>query len=258
MELSNVLFSVEDHIGLITMNRPSALNALNNDTLRELNAVLDVIRDDTTIHGVIITGAGKAFVAGADIAQMVNNDSETARAYMEFAQETFNRIELMGKPFIAAVNGFALGGGCELAMVCDIRFASDKAVFGQPEVNLGLIPGFGGTQRLPRLVGAGIAKELIFTGRTVKADEAKAIGLVNQLTTAEDLLPEAKKMMATIIAKSGIAIRYAKIAINRGMDCDIYKALELEKDLIALCFSTEDQKEGCRAFLEKRPAQFRR
>ena len=256
MDFANLLFELKGEIALITMNRPSALNALNTATLDELNKALDVVRHSPHIAGVIITGCGKAFVAGADISQMVDNTSEQARVYMEYAQETFNRIELIGKPFIAAVNGFALGGGCELAMACDIRIASDKAVFGQPEINLGLIPGFGGTQRLPRLVGSGIAKELIYTGRTVKADEAGRIGLVNKVVPAESLLDEAMAMLELILSKSRIALRYAKVAINRGADSDLYKALELEKDLISLCFATDDQKEGCRAFLEKRPARF--
>lgn len=256
MEFENILFERKENIVVITMNRPKALNALNDATLKDLNKALDAIQEDAGIKGVIITGADRAFVAGADISQMVNYNSEQARAYMEFAQETFNRIELSGKPFIAAVNGFALGGGCELSMACDIRLASDKAKFGQPEITLGIIPGFGGSQRLPRLVGPGIAKELIYTGRMVDAAEAVAIGLANKVYPADKLLEEAMKMMQTIVKMSGIAVRYAKIAINRGADTDIYKALELEKDLIALCFSTDDQKEGCRAFLEKRPAKF--
>jgi enoyl-CoA hydratase len=257
MSYQNLLFEKQERIGIITMNRPKALNALNNDTLKELSAALEVIKDSADIKGVIITGSGKSFVAGADIAQMANYTSEDARVYMEFAQETFNRIELMGKPFIAAVNGFALGGGCELAMACDIRLASENAIFGQPEVNLGLIPGFGGTQRLTRLIGSGLAKELIYTGRNIKAGEAREIGLVNKVVAPEALLQEALDMMKLITSKSGIAIRYAKVAINRGADTDIYKALELEKDLISLCFATEDQKEGCKAFLEKRPPSFK-
>jgi enoyl-CoA hydratase len=257
MAYENLLFEKKDNIAVITMNRPKALNALNNDTLKELDAALTVIKEDAGIKGAVITGSGKAFVAGADIAQMADNTSEQARVYMEFAQEVFNRIELMGKPFIAAVNGFALGGGCELSMACDIRIASENAVFGQPEVNLGLIPGFGGSQRLPRLIGLGMARELIYTGRNVKADEAKALGLANKVVPADALLDEALAMMKIIVSKSGIAIRYAKIAINRGADTDIYKAMELEKDLISLCFATEDQKEGCKAFLEKRPAKFK-
>ena len=255
-EFANILFEQRDRIALITMNRPSAMNALNSDTLRELNEALTLIKGNPEIKGAIITGSGKAFVAGADISQMSEYSSLQARAYMEFAQETFNRIELMDKPFIAAVNGYALGGGCELAMACDIRLASETALFGQPEINLGLIPGFGGTQRLTRFIGQGLAKELIFTGRNFSATEALHLRLVNKVFTLEDLLPEAMKMMQIIVGKSAVALSYAKVAINRGADADLYKSLELEKDLISLCFATEDQKEGCRAFLEKRPARF--
>lgn len=253
---ANITFEERGRIALITMNRPSAMNALNSETLGELNTALTAIKDSETIKGAVITGSGKAFVAGADIAQMAEYDSLRGRAYMEYAQETFNRIELMGKPFIAAVNGYALGGGCELAMACDIRLASDKAAFGQPEINLGLIPGFGGTQRMPRFIGQGLSKELIFTGRMMQAEEALQLRLVNKVLPAAELLPEALRMMGTIVEKSAVALAYAKTAINRGADTDIYKALELEKDLIALCFATDDQKEGCRAFLEKRPATF--
>lgn len=256
MELMNLVFERRDKVALITMNRPAALNALNDATFKELNQVLDIIKNDAGIKGGIVTGAGKSFIAGADIAQIANYTSEEGRPYIELAQETINRFELMGKPFIAAVNGYALGGGCELAMACDIRIASNKATFSQPEINLGLIPCFGGTQRLPRLVGPALAKEMIYTGRTLRAEEALAIGLVNKVVSAETLLDEAFSMMESIVSKSGIAVRYAKIAINRGADTDIYKALELEKDLEALCFATEDHKEGCRAFLEKRPPKF--
>ncbi|MCL1939292.1 MAG: enoyl-CoA hydratase-related protein [Desulfovibrionaceae bacterium] len=253
---SNLVFETHERIATITMNRPSAMNALNNDTLKELNEALTIIKDSDAIKGAVITGAGKAFVAGADISQMADYNSRQARIYMGYAQETFNRIELMEKPFIAAVNGYALGGGCELAMACDIRLASEKAVFGQPEINLGLIPGFGGSQRLTRFVGQGLAKELIYTGRMMPAEEALRLGLVNKMLPPDELMPEALKMMKLIAEKSGVALAYAKTAINRGVDTDIYKALELEKDLISLCFATEDQKEGCRAFLEKRPANF--
>ncbi len=254
---ANIIFERQDRFALITMNRPSAMNALNSDMLTDLNAVLDNIKGDAGIKGAVLTGAGKAFVAGADISQMADYNSRQGRAYMEFAQETFNRIELMEKPFIAAVNGYALGGGCELSMACDIRLASEKAVFGQPEINLGLIPGFGGSQRLTRFVGQGIAKELIYTGRNVTAQEALRIGLVNNVFPAEELLDEAVKMIRVMVGKSAVALGYAKTAVNRGADADLYKALELEKDLISLCFASEDQKEGCKAFLEKRPAVFK-
>ena len=256
MTFENLLFEVTERIGILTINRPSAMNALNNALLDELNQVLDIIENDTNIKGVIITGTGKAFVAGADISQMVDYGPQEARAYMTRAQKVFNRIESIEKPFIAAVNGYALGGGCELSMACDFRYASEKAVFGQPEVNLGIMPGFGGSQRLPRLVNVGLARELIYTGRNVKADEALRIGLVNRVCTPENLLAETIDCMKVIVSKPATAVGYCKVAINRGLDTDLYKALELEIDLIALCFATPDQKEGVKAFLEKRPAQF--
>lgn len=195
-------------------------------------------------------------MAGADISQMQSYKSEEGRNYANRAQALFNKIEALEKPVIAAVNGYALGGGCELSMSCDIRIASEKAVFGQPEANLGVIPCFGGTQRLPRLVGTGIAKELIYTGRQVKAEEAKSIGLVNKVVPAESLLDEAKAMLRTILEKAPMAIRYSKVAINRGMDVDMRAGLELEKDLAAITFGTEDKQEGMDAFLGKRPAVF--
>lgn len=257
MDFQNLLFETRGRVALVTINRPSAMNALSSDLLGELDVVLDTVASTPEIKGVIVTGAGKAFVAGADISQMAGYNPEEARAYMAKAQCVFNRIELMDKPFLAAVNGYALGGGCELAMACDFRFAGEKAVFGQPEVNLGVIPGFGGSQRLPRLVNTGLAKELIYSGRTVKADEALRIGLVNRVCAADELLDQAFDIMNSIVSKPATAIRNAKIAINRGQDADLYKALELEIDLIALCFATEDQKEGMKAFLEKRPARFK-
>ena len=208
------------------------------------------------VLGVIITGEGKGFVAGADISQMNGYGAEEGRNYANRAQTLFNKIEGLEKPVIAAVNGYALGGGCELSMSCDIRIASEKAVFGQPEVNLGLVPCFGGTQRLSRLVGTGIAKEMIFTARQIKADEAKAIGLVNKVVAPEALLDEAKAMMGGIISKAPMAVRYAKVAINKGVNMDLMNGLELEKDVAALAFASEDAKEGTAAFLAKRPAVF--
>ena len=218
--------------------------------------MFDYFKKDKDILGVIITGEGKAFVAGADISQMNGYNAEQGREYAGYAQSIFNKIEALEKPVIAAVNGYALGGGCELSMSCDIRIAADKAVFGQPEVNLGVIPCFGGTQRLSRLVGTGIAKELIYTARNVKAEEAKSIGLVNKVVPAESLLDEAKAMMQTILSKAPLAVRYAKIAINEGIQMDLYRGLELEKDVCALTFGSDDSKEGMSAFLEKRPAVF--
>ncbi|MDR1946167.1 MAG: enoyl-CoA hydratase/isomerase family protein [Desulfovibrio sp.] len=257
MAYENLIFEVEEKIALITMNRPKALNALNDDLLKDLNSALDDVESNAGIKGAIITGAGKAFVAGADISQMASYDPEQSRVYMTFAQKIFNRIEAIEKPIMAAVNGFALGGGNELCMACDFRYAGEKAIFGQPEVNLGIIPGFGGTQRLPRLVNSGVAKELLYSGRNITAEEALRIGLVSKVCPQDELLNEAKAIMKTIISKPAHALRYCKVAVNRGSDSDLYKALELEIDLISLCFSSPDQKEGMKAFLEKRPAQFK-
>lgn len=256
-QLQNVKLEVEGAMAIVTMNRPKAMNALNNQTLGELNLLFDYFRKDSDILGVIITGEGKAFVAGADISQMCGYNAEQGRDYADYAQSVFNKIENLEKPVIAAVNGYALGGGCELSMSCDIRIASEKAVFGQPEVNLGVIPCFGGTQRLSRLVGTGIAKELIYTARNVKPDEAKAIGLVNKVVPADVLLDEAKNMMLLILTKAPMAVRYAKVAINQGINMDLVRGLEFEKDVCALTFGSDDSKEGMTAFLEKRQAQFK-
>jgi len=253
----NLLFELSGKVAIITMNRPSALNALNDALLKELNKVLDEVESNPAIKGAIITGAGKAFVAGADISQMAQYTPAQCRAYMGFAQATFNRIEAIEKPIMAAVNGYALGGGNELCMACDFRYASEKAIFGQPEVNLGIMPGFGGSQRLPRLVNPGVAKELTFSGRNVPAAEALQIGLVSKVCAPEALMDEAKKIMETIVSKPEHSLRFCKVAINRGQDTDLYKAIELELDLVSLCFSYDDQKEGMKAFLEKRPAQFK-
>ena len=254
--LTNIRAELDGAIAILTMNRPKALNALNDQTLEELDRIFTCLEGEESILGVIITGEGKGFVAGADISQMQSYKSEEGRNYANRAQALFNKIEALEKPVIAAVNGYALGGGCELSMSCDIRIASEKAVFGQPEANLGVIPCFGGTQRLPRLVGTGIAKELIYTGRQVKAEEAKSIGLVNKVVPAESLLDEAKAMLRTILEKAPMAIRYSKVAINRGMDVDMRAGLVLEKDLAAITFGTEDKQEGMDAFLGKRPAVF--
>ncbi len=254
--LKNIQLKIEGRIALIVMNRPKAMNALNNDTLFELNQIIQWANDSDEISGLIITGEGKSFVAGADISQMKDYDSEEGRKYANFAQGVFNKIESLEKPVIAAVNGFALGGGCELSMSCDLRIASDKAVFGQPEVNLGVIPCFGGTQRLSRLIGVGRAKDLIYTSRMVKSEEALQMGLVNRVVNHKELLDEAKKLMQSILEKAPIAIRYSKVAINTGINMDLYHALEFEKDVAALSFGTKDKQEGMNAFLEKRPANF--
>ena len=263
--LNNLKVEVKDKVCVITINRPKALNALNSDTLRGLSQVIDVVSENEAILGVIITGEGKVFVAGADIRQMQNYKSEEGRKYAGYAQGVFDKIEALEKTVIAAVNAYsltaaitvyALGGGCELAMSCDIRIASEKAIFGQPEVNLGVIPCFGGTQRLSRLVGTGIAKELIFTGRQVNAEEAKSIGLINKVVPSDLLLEESMKMMNQIVEKAPIAIRYAKVVINKGIDMDLKNALELEKDIAGLTFATRDKQEGMNAFIEKRKPVF--
>ena len=257
VNLKNIEVKVEDGIALVKMNRPKALNALNNDTLNELVSIFDTLKEDESVLGVIVTGEGKGFVAGADIVQMQNYKSTEGRNYADFAQSVFNKIESLEKPVIAAVNGYALGGGNELALSCDIRIASEKAVFGQPEVGLGIIPCFGGTQRLPRLVGSGLAKEMIFTGRHVKAEEALSIGLVNKVVEPEVLVEESVNMMKSILKNASKAVGFAKVSINRGLEMDIQNGLELEKDVAALCFATEDKDEGMNAFVEKRKAQFK-
>ena len=257
MNYENIIFEVENGVATITMNRPKALNSLNIEILQELSHAVKEVAAKDEIEGLIITGAGKAFVAGADIVQMKEYNGEQARKYATFGQNVFNEIETLEKPVIAAVNGYALGGGNELCMACDIRIASEKAVFGQPEVNLGILPFFGGTQRLGRLVGAGRAKELVFTAAYIKADEAYRIGLANKVVEPEALMDATKEMMATILTKSPIGVKYGKVAVNKGLDMDLKNALELETSFAGLCFSTEDQKEGMNAFVEKRAAEFK-
>ena len=252
----NIKLELVPPVAIIKLDRPQVLNALNDQTLSELDQVVSYLEQTEEILGVILTGEGKGFAAGADIAQMRDYGSWEGRDYANRAQTLFSRIETLEKPVLAAVNGYALGGGCELAMSCDIRLASEKAVFGQPEVSLGLIPCFGGTQRLPRLVGAGIAKELIFTGRNVKAEEALRIGLVNRVVPHEALMEEAMAVMKQITAKAPIAVGSAKTAINRGIDLDLANGLELEKDLAGLVFGTQDKQEGVEAFLAKRAPEF--
>lgn len=251
---------IEEHregtTAVLTINRPQALNALNTSVLRQLDEAVARAADDAAVRVLVLTGAGKAFVAGADIAEMATLDPIQARAFSAFGARVFRTLELLDKPVIAAVNGFALGGGCELAMAADIRLASEKAKFGQPEVGLGIIPGFSGTQRLARLVGVAKAKELIYSGKIIPAAEAAAIGLVNQLYEPEELLPAALELAAQIAAQSPAAVALAKTAIGRGVDLDIETGIELENDLFALCFAGPDQQEGMAAFREKRPAVF--
>ncbi|WPC44708.1 short-chain-enoyl-CoA hydratase [Clostridium sp. JS66] len=252
MEYKNVKLEKKSHIGILTINRSKALNALNTEVLTEIDQCIDEANNDENVYVIIVTGEGKAFVAGADIAEMKDKTPEQARKFAELGLAVFRKIELLEKPVIAAVNGFALGGGCELSMSCDIRIASEKAKFGQPEVGLGIIPGFAGTQRLSRLVGPGKAKELIYTADMIKAEEAEKIGLVNKVVASEELMNEAKAMAEKIISNAQAAIRYAKIAINKGFETDIDTGMTIENNLFSLCFATEDQKEGMGAFLEKR------
>lgn len=257
MNLETLVYECSDGVAMVTVNRPQALNALNVQVLEELESLFGQLADDPAVICVILTGAGtKAFVAGADISAMQALDALQGRNFAQLGHRVFNAIENLPKPVIAAVNGFALGGGCELSMACDLRIASDNARFGQPEVNLGVIPGFGGTQRLPRLVGKGRAKQLIFTGDMIDADEAFRIGLVNQVTTAQELLPVARKIAGKIAGKGQVAVRLAKQAVNDGLEMDLDRAGAYEADLFSLCFATQDQKEGMAAFLEKRPAKF--
>lgn len=257
MELKNIILEKEENLAIVTINRPKALNALNSETLKDLDVVLEDLEKDNNIYCVILTGAGeKAFVAGADISEMKDLSEEEGKEFGLLGNKVFRRLEKLDKPIIAAISGFALGGGCELAMACDIRIASEKAKFAQPEAGLGITPGFGGTQRLPRLVGEGKAKELIYTCAIVKAEEALRIGLVNKVVALESLMDEARAMAKTIIANAPIAIKLCKDAINRGMQVDIDKAVEIEAGDFGKCFSTEDQKEGMTAFIEKRAKNF--
>ena len=253
MELKNVLLEKEEHLAIVTINRQKALNALNSETLKDLDAVLENLENDSNIYAVILTGAGeKSFVAGADIAEMRDLNEEQGKEFGMLGNKVFRRLEKLDKPVIAAISGFALGGGCELSMACDIRIASERARFAQPESGLGITPGFGGTQRLPRIVGLGKAKEMIYTGAMVKADEALRIGLVNKVVPLENLMDEARAMANAIIVNAPVAVKLCKDAIDRGMQVDIDRAIEIEAEDFGKCFSTEDQTEGMTAFLEKR------
>ena len=256
MVFQNLIYRREEGIGILSINRPKALNALNTNLLTELNRAIDMACKDNEVDVMVITGEGKAFIAGADISEMKSMMAEDARDFSKLGNALFRKIELMEKPVIAAVNGFALGGGCELAMGCDIRIAGEKAKFGQPEVSLGITPGFGGTQRLSRLVGIAKAKELIFTGKIIDAEAAEKIGLVNEVVPQEELMDRAMEMAKKISSASKSAIKYSKAAINRGFETDIETGLDMERDLFALCFATFDQKEGMEAFLQKRKPKF--
>ena len=251
--MNNLLLEVENGIALLTINRPKALNALNSETLAELNACLAELENNDDVKVVILTGSGeKSFVAGADISEMVNATPAEGRKMGLLAREAFGRLENMPQVTIAAVNGFALGGGCEISMSCDIRVASDNAKFAQPECGLGILPGFGGTQRLPRLVGKGRAKELIFTCDMISADEAFRMGLANHVVPQAELIDYCKAMAGRIMKNGPYAVALAKQAINTGSDTDLDSGLKLEANLFGLSFSTADRMEGMTAFLEKR------
>jgi enoyl-CoA hydratase len=257
MAYENLILEKEGALAILYVNRPKALNALNKDTLLEMKDAIVSITNDDEIDVLVITGAGgKAFVAGADIAFMQNLTAVEGREFGALGQKVFRMIEAMEKPVIAAVNGFALGGGCELAMCCDFRIASSKAKFGQPEVGLGITPGFGGTQRLPRLVGSGMARQMLYTADVIDAAEALRIGLVNNVVAPEELLEAVKNIANKIISKGKLAVRFCKAAANEGLQTDIDRAMTIEADLFGLCFSTQDQKEGMTAFIEKRSPDF--
>ena len=242
----------QGHVGVLTIDRPEALNALNSQVLTDLDAAIDEVENDSEIYVAVLTGAGRSFVAGADIGEMKGFSSVEGKKFGVHGGNVFLRLENMSKPVIAAINGFALGGGCELAMSCDIRLASEKAKFGQPEVGLGITPGFGGTQRLPRIVGVSKAMELILTGKVIGAAEAKAIGLVSAVYPPEELMPKAMELANAICANAQIAVCESKRCIRMGMQTDIHTGSAFEAEAFGVCCGTEDKDEGMGAFLEKR------
>ena len=249
--MSFVTLEQKGPVGVITMNRPEALNALNDQVLRDLDAVLDQVEENQEILVAILTGAGRSFVAGADIGQMSTLTAAQAKQFGVLGNRVFLKLENLSKPTIAAVNGFALGGGCELTMACDIRLASEKAKFGQPEVGLGITPGFGGTQRLPRLVGSANAMELILTARNISAAQALELGLVSHVYAPEELMDKALELANAIAANAQVAVRQSKAAIRRGLQTDMATAVAYESEAFGLCFATEDQKDAMNAFLNK-------
>lgn len=257
MSYNNIIVEKKNGLGLITMNRPQVLNALNKKTLEELTRAVEELEEDQTIHAAIITGKEKAFIAGADIKEMQAMNSLQAKEFALQGHQLLKNIENSRLPYIAAINGYALGGGCEVMMACDCILASTNAKIGQPEINLGIHPGFGGTQRLPRLVGLIKAKELLLTGDTIDAQEAHRIGLINKVIEPEKLLEEAENLAQKIITKSGVQTNFIKTLINTGANIDLPSACALEISSFSASFSTEDQKEGMKAFLEKRKPQFK-
>jgi len=258
MEYANIIFQIEEGIATLTFNRPQVLNALNSELLKEFSHALDKIAADEDIRVLILTGAGeKAFVAGADINELAAFNALQAKHFSESGHTLLNKLQTLPIPVIAAVNGFALGGGSEIALACDFIYASENAMFGQPEINLGIIPGFGGTQRLPRLVGKNRAKEMIFAGKMINADEAYAIGLVNKICPQQQFMDQVIKTAQTMAAKGKVTLRAAKQAINSGMNVDLATGCSIETDAFALCMDSPDAKEGTSAFLEKRQPDFK-
>lgn len=258
MTFSHILFEKKNSIAYVTVSRPDKLNALNMATMEELRTAFHEIKNDAGVRVVILTGAGqKAFIAGADIGELAKHDAVSAKEYTHRGQSVLNLIENLGKPVIACINGFALGGGCEVALACTMRLASDTAKLGQPEVKLGIIPGYGGSQRLPRLVGKGIAMQLLLTGEMITAQEAHRIGLLNEVTTPAELIPRAEAIAQKIIANGPLAVQYTMEAVNKGMETPLAEGLYIEAALFGMACATEDQREGTKAFLEKRPAQFK-
>jgi enoyl-CoA hydratase len=258
MEKEYVHSKVEEGIAVVTIDNPSSLNALNEVTLTQLDRTIDDLAGNPEVKGVIITGGGeKAFVAGADITEFLQVKGDAALSFMARGQRIFDKIEAFDRPVVAAINGFALGGGNELGLCCDIRIAAENALFGQPEVNLGIIPGYGGTQRLPRLIGPGKAKEVILADERISAQEALRIGLVEKVVPKGQAVEEAKKLLKKIMSKGPVAVKMAKKAINEGLGMPLRKGLDLEAQCQGICFGTEDKNEGAKAFLEKRPANFK-
>lgn len=257
MEEKKIIVHRDNHLATVIINEPKTLNAINGQMLQELDSAFDKLANDKEIHVIILTGAGRAFVAGANIQEMSGMNYKEAKAFGKRGSSVFRKIETCPQPVIAAVNGFALGGGCELALACDIRIASEKATFGQPEVGLGITPGFSGTLRLARLVGLAKAKELILTGKAVTAEEASAIGLVNRVVAPEALMEEVRSLASAIAGQAPLAVQKSKVAINNGWDLPVSEGIELETELFAQCFETEDQKNGMSAFLKKQKTEFR-
>ena len=257
LQLQNVLYEKKGPIAYVIINRPKVLNALNQAVFSELREVFEDARDDSTIRGIILTGSGdKAFAAGADIAEMAKSTAIEAEKSTRHAQVVTEIMENIGKPVIAAVNGFALGGGCELAMACTFRIASENAKFGQPEVKIGIMPGAGGTQRLPRLIGKGRALQLILTGEIINAQEAYRTGLVNEVVASAELIPRVEAILNQIISNAPFGVKFSIDAVNKGLDASVSEGLLIEASFFALCAGTEDKKEGTSAFLEKRAPQF--